>query len=69
MKDGLKGLNITFEESSSLVRGLDYYQDTVFEFVHTGETLGVQQATVLAGGRYEETWQDLIVSHKHMKKI
>jgi histidyl-tRNA synthetase len=36
----------------SLVRGLDYYTDTVFEFVaETGE-LGAQN-TVLAGGRYD----------------
>ncbi len=36
----------------SLVRGLDYYTDTVFEFVaNTGE-LGAQN-TVLAGGRYD----------------
>lgn len=37
---------------SALVRGLDYYTDTVFEFVaNTGE-LGAQN-TVLAGGRYD----------------
>jgi histidyl-tRNA synthetase len=36
----------------ALVRGLDYYTDTVFEFVaRTGE-LGAQN-TVLAGGRYD----------------
>ncbi len=36
----------------TLVRGLDYYTDTVFEFVaETGE-LGAQN-TVLAGGRYD----------------
>lgn len=40
------------EQSSSLVRGLDYYTDTVFEFIgETGE-LGAQN-TVLAGGRYD----------------
>ncbi|MDE3038041.1 MAG: histidine--tRNA ligase, partial [Pseudomonadota bacterium] len=38
--------------SPSLVRGLDYYTDTIFEFVaETGE-LGTQN-TVLAGGRYD----------------
>lgn len=42
----------TIEVSPSLVRGLDYYTDTVFEFVaETGE-LGAQN-TVLAGGRYD----------------
>ena len=42
----------SIEVSSALVRGLDYYSHTVFEFVaETGE-LGAQN-TVLAGGRYD----------------
>jgi len=36
----------------SLVRGLDYYTDTVFEFVANTGDLGAQN-TVLAGGRYD----------------
>ncbi|NBX03692.1 MAG: histidine--tRNA ligase [Alphaproteobacteria bacterium] len=36
----------------SLVRGLDYYTDTVFEFVGEVGELGAQN-TVLAGGRYD----------------
>ena len=36
----------------SLVRGLDYYSDTVFEFVAEEGELGAQN-TVLAGGRYD----------------
>lgn len=36
----------------SLVRGLDYYTDTVFEFVDDSGELGAQN-TVLAGGRYD----------------
>ena len=36
----------------SLVRGLDYYTDTVFEFVANSGELGAQN-TVLAGGRYD----------------
>ncbi len=36
----------------SLVRGLDYYTDTVFEFVAEAGELGAQN-TVLAGGRYD----------------
>jgi len=36
----------------SLVRGLDYYTDTVFEFVAEVGELGAQ-STVLAGGRYD----------------
>jgi histidyl-tRNA synthetase len=36
----------------SLVRGLDYYTDTVFEFIGEVGELGAQN-TVLAGGRYD----------------
>jgi histidyl-tRNA synthetase len=46
----LTTLNFPFEISSQLVRGLDYYTHTVFEFVTT--ELGAQ-GTVLAGGRYD----------------
>jgi len=47
---GLKALNIPFQVNPKLVRGLDYYCHTVFEFVTT--ELGAQ-GTVLAGGRYD----------------
>jgi histidyl-tRNA synthetase len=49
-KSGLTAAGITFQETPSLVRGLDYYNDTVFEW--TTEYLGAQ-ATVCAGGRYD----------------
>jgi len=39
-------------EDPSLVRGLDYYTDTVFEFVADMGDLGAQN-TILAGGRYD----------------
>ncbi len=48
--DGLAGLGIAFELDDGLVRGLDYYTHTAFEFVT--ETLGAQGA-VIAGGRYD----------------
>jgi histidyl-tRNA synthetase len=48
--DGLTKLNIPFKVNSKLVRGLDYYCHTVFEFVTT--ELGAQGA-LLAGGRYD----------------
>jgi histidyl-tRNA synthetase len=47
---GLDALDIAYEVQPRLVRGLDYYSHTAFEFV-TG-TLGAQ-GTVLAGGRYD----------------
>ena len=43
-------LNITYEVTTRLVRGLDYYSGFVFEFVTS--KLG-SQGTVLAGGRYD----------------
>ncbi len=47
---GLEELGIAYEINPSLVRGLDYYTHTVFEWI-TNE-LGAQ-GTVCAGGRYD----------------
>ena len=47
---GLKCLNIPYEVDKNLVRGLDYYCHTAFEFIT--HDLGAQ-GTVLAGGRYD----------------
>ncbi len=46
----LNALNIPYIHNQKLVRGLDYYCHTAFEFVTT--SLGAQ-GTVLAGGRYD----------------
>ncbi|RUS20471.1 hypothetical protein BC937DRAFT_95127 [Endogone sp. FLAS-F59071] len=53
---GLDACAIPYVVNPRLVRGLDYYEETVFEFVYSGkeEELGAQQATVLAGGRYDK---------------
>lgn len=48
--EGLSLLNIPYEITPTLVRGLDYYCHTAFEFVST--QLGAQ-GTVLGGGRYD----------------
>jgi len=50
VQSGLTALAIPFTINSKLVRGLDYYSHTVFEF--TTDQLGAQ-GTVLAGGRYD----------------
>ncbi|NQV98471.1 MAG: histidine--tRNA ligase [Rhodospirillales bacterium] len=50
VKDGLTGVGIAFQVEPHLVRGMDYYCHTAFEF--TTDTLGAQGA-VLAGGRYD----------------
>jgi len=48
--DMLSDLGIAFEINPRLVRGLDYYSKTVFEWVT--DALGAQ-GTVCAGGRYD----------------
>lgn len=50
IKSLLKTLEVPFVLNKNLVRGLDYYNDTVFEIINT--SLGAQNA-VLAGGRYD----------------
>ena len=50
VKEGLEALGIDYRLNPRLVRGLDYYTHSVFEFVTTD--LGAQ-GTVLAGGRYD----------------
>lgn len=47
---GLRASGVPFERTATLVRGLDYYRHTAFEFVTTH--LGAQ-GTVLGGGRYD----------------
>ncbi|MFV0320911.1 MAG: histidine--tRNA ligase [Alphaproteobacteria bacterium] len=49
---GLDALNIPWVRNPLLVRGLDYYTHTAFEFVSTDESMGAQ-STILAGGRYD----------------
>jgi len=50
LKSLLDGVGIEYRVNPRLVRGLDYYQKTVFEWVTTD--LGAQ-GTVCAGGRYD----------------
>ncbi|MDM7945553.1 MAG: histidine--tRNA ligase [Oceanibaculum nanhaiense] len=50
VKTGLEALGIPYTVNPRLVRGLDYYTHTAFEFVT--EALGAQ-GTVMAGGRYD----------------
>jgi len=48
---GLDALGIPFELAPRLVRGLDYYTRTAFEYIGTG--LGTTQDAVGGGGRYD----------------
>ena len=52
----LRGVGVEWEEAPRLVRGLDYYTRTTFEFQHDG--LGAQSA-VGGGGRYDGLSEDI----------
>lgn len=54
VKKGLDELGIKYTIDSSIVRGLDYYTKTVFEFISKRDGY-----TVLAGGRYDGLVQEL----------
>ncbi len=56
VKKGLLALNVPFMFNEKIVRGLDYYVRTAFEF--TCKKLGSQNA-VAAGGRYDGLIKDL----------
>lgn len=59
--NSLEELSVTFVHDQQLVRGLDYYNKTVFEFVST--ELGAQ-STFCAGGRYDGLAQQLGSKHE-----
>ena len=50
VRDGLEAIGIAYQLNPRLVRGLDYYCHTAFEFTTTA--LGAQ-GTVIGGGRYD----------------
>ena len=56
----LKVMNIDFVVNPTIVRGLDYYTKTVFEFVSQG--IGAQ-GTVCGGGRYDGLAEELGGNH------
>jgi len=56
VKEYLSLFGVPFKENPLLVRGLDYYTKTVFEF--KSSKLGAQ-STVLAGGRYDDLVEEI----------
>lgn len=54
VKEGLQDLNINYAINSRIVRGLDYYTKTVFEFISEEDGL-----TVVGGGRYDGLIEEL----------
>jgi histidyl-tRNA synthetase len=61
VRDLLDGLNIPYAVNPRIVRGLDYYTRTVFEFVSRAQGEGGlgSQNTVCAGGRYDRLVKSL----------
>ncbi|WP_412990229.1 histidine--tRNA ligase [Pediococcus siamensis] len=59
VKQLLEDLNIPYEVDASMVRGLDYYNHTIFEIMAHDKVLGEGDVTVCAGGRYNGLVEEL----------
>ncbi|MDO1605473.1 histidine--tRNA ligase [Lactobacillus sp. YT155] len=55
----LDDLNINYEIDSNMVRGLDYYNHTIFEVMVSDPAFGNKETTVIAGGRYNGLVEEL----------
>ncbi|MFK4566640.1 histidine--tRNA ligase [Enterococcus sp. UD-01] len=58
VKAMLDALAIPYEVDSNMVRGLDYYTDTIFEIMSDAPGMGAQ-STICAGGRYNGLVEEL----------
>lgn len=56
LKNSLDSLGIEYKINEKLIRGLDYYNDLVFEWT---SNLSESQGTVCAGGRYDTLMEQL----------
>lgn len=59
IKTLLDDLNIEYEVDHTMVRGLDYYNHTIFEIMSNAKGFGGALTTVCAGGRYEGLVEEL----------
>jgi histidyl-tRNA synthetase len=57
VEEGLQALGIEFQIDPRLVRGLDYYTGTTFEFA--SDALDAAQNAIGAGGRYDRLAEDM----------
>lgn len=55
----LGDLDIPFEIDANMVRGLDYYNHTIFEVMSGDKVFGGGYTTILAGGRYNGLVEEL----------
>lgn len=58
IKDVLKALEIPYEIDDTLVRGLDYYSEVVFEYHYTTQT-GISYGAIGAGGHYSSLVKEI----------
>ena len=58
VRSALEHAGVAYEHDPRLVRGLDYYTRTAFEFVSSALS-SVQAATICAGGRYDGLAEEL----------
>ena len=58
VKQYLDDLGIPYQVNPYVVRGLDYYQDTIFEIIVDDDSIGAQ-STVCGGGRYDGMVEEL----------
>ncbi|MBP1039959.1 histidine--tRNA ligase [Vagococcus sp. BWB3-3] len=59
VKDMLTALEVDFEIDHRMVRGLDYYNHTIFEIMSEAPGFGGAITTICAGGRYDGLVADL----------
>ncbi|AMV62042.1 Histidyl-tRNA synthetase [Pediococcus damnosus] len=59
VKNLLETLQIDYQVDASMVRGLDYYNHTIFEIMANDKALGKGDVTVCAGGRYNGLVEEL----------
>lgn len=59
VQDLLTGMGIDFVIDADMVRGLDYYNHTIFELMSDDPVFGGGFTTVLAGGRYNGLVEEL----------
>ena len=53
VKAGLTSLGIDYEIDNTMVRGLDYYTNTIFEIMVTSPAFNNTEMTAIGGGRYD----------------
>ena len=58
VKDMLELLEISYEVDPNMVRGLDYYNDTIFEIMTNDPNFGAN-TTICAGGRYDQLVEEV----------